>query len=217
MAYMLGVDVGTGGSRALLIDERGTIVASATGDHGPFAAPHIGWAEQDPHIWWKASSDAIRQCISQSGIPADQIAGVGFSGQMHGAVALDEAGEPVRHAPIWCDVRSDAQTRALNETIGRDRLMQLTCNPALVNFTLTKLLWIRDHEPQNFARIRSIMLPKDYVRFRLTAERATDVTDASGTLLFDVANRRWSHEVASAAGIDTAWLPKAYESADVSG
>lgn len=188
--YFLGIDVGTGGSRALVIDESGAIISSAAEEHRPFASPQIGWAEQDPTDWWRASGVAVRNTLQQRGIRGEQIACVGFSGQMHGAVLLDEYGQVVRPALIWCDVRTEKQAQELTYQIGAERLRQLTCNPALPNFTLTKYLWVRENEPQNWSRVRSVMLPKDYVRFRLTGERATDLVDASGTLLLDVAHRR---------------------------
>jgi xylulokinase len=215
--YLLGLDVGTGGTRAVIIDEAGRVVASATEEHEPFASPSIGWAEQRPEDWWRASGAAIRKALSGGKVQSDEIACVGFSGQMHGAVMLDSAGEVVRPALIWCDVRTEKQCLELNQRIGRDRLIQLTCNPALTNFTLTKLLWVRENEPENWQRVRSVMLPKDYVRFRLTGERATDVADASGTLMLDVAQRRWSGEVLQAVGIDAALLPALYESPEVCG
>jgi xylulokinase len=215
--YVLGLDVGTGGTRAVIIDEAGRVVASATEEHRPFASPSIGWAEQRPEDWWRAAGIAIRKALGEGKVRSDQIVCVGFSGQMHGAVMLDSAGEVVRPALIWCDVRTEKQCLELNQRIGRDRLIQLTCNPALTNFTLTKLLWVRENEPENWQRVRSVMLPKDYVRFRLTGERATDVADASGMLMLDVARRRWSGEVLQAVGIDPALLPALYESPEVCG
>ena len=155
--------------------------------------------------------------LASANLSADDISCVGLSGQMHGAVMLDEQDRVVRPALIWCDVRTEKQCQALTEQIGADRLIQLTCNPALPNFTLTKFLWVREHEPENWKRVRSVMLPKDYVRFRMTGERAIDVADASGTLLLDVANRRWSKEMLAATQIDERILPKVYESQDVCG
>src|SRR5215472_8156172 len=216
-AKLLGIDVGTGGTRAVVINDRGAVVASASEEHAPFASPEIGWAEQDPADWWRAAGTATRKALANANITGDQIACAGFSGQMHGAVMLDEKHEVVRPALIWCDVRTDHQCRELTKKIGADRLIQLTCNPALPNFTLTKLLWVRENEPEQWKRVRSVMLPKDYVRFRLTSERATDVADASGTLMLDVARRRWSSEVLNAAEINESVLPKLYESSDVCG
>ena len=216
--YVLGIDVGTGGTRALVVDAQGGIVSSATADHVPFASPQTGWAEQHPDDWWRATQAAVRQALQTTrSLRGEQIACVGFSGQMHGAVMLDAAGAVVRPALIWCDVRTQKQCDDLNARIGAERLIQLTCNPALTNFTLTKLLWVRENEPENWARVRYVLLPKDYVRFRLTGERAIDVADASGTLMLDVAQRRWSSQVLQAAEIDASLLPALCESPDVCG
>jgi xylulokinase len=213
--YVLGIDVGTGGTRAVIVSDKGRIVASATEEHEAFASPKIGWAEQRPEDWWRAAGLAIRKALRLAKLRAEQISCVGFSGQMHGAVMLDASGEVVRPALIWCDVRTEKQCQELTQRIGAARLIQLTCNPALPNFTVTKLLWVRENEPQNWSRVRSVMLPKDYVRFRLTGERAIDVADASGTLMLDVAHRRWSSEVLQAVGMDEALLPALYESPDI--
>ena len=215
--YVLGVDVGTGGTRALVIDEAGRVVDSATEEHAPFATPDTGWAEQHPDDWWRAAQLAIRKVLKLHSLAGRHIACVGFSGQMHGAVMLDVAGNVVRPALIWCDVRTQKQCNELNQRIGAARLIQLTCNPALTNFTLTKLLWVRENEPQNWKRVRSIMLPKDYARFRLTGERATDVADASGTLMLDVSRRQWSKEVLQAVELDASLLPTLFESPDICG
>ena len=208
--FVLGIDVGTGGTRALLIDEEGRVVGSATEEHEPFASPQIGWAEQRPEDWWRACGIAVRKALAAANLSGEHIACVGFSGQMHGAVMLDEADLVVRPALIWCDVRTEKQCRDFTQKVGAERLIQLTCNPALPNFTLTKFLWVRENEPDNWRRVRSVMLPKDYVRFRLTGSRAIDVADASGTLLLDVANRRWSREVLEAAEMDASILPELY-------
>jgi xylulokinase len=213
----LGIDVGTGGTRALVIDGQGSIVASASAEHENFASPRPGWAEQDPHDWWKACGIAVRNALQASGLQPGDIACVGFSGQMHGAVLLDSADEVVRPAIIWCDQRSEAQSRELEQMFGRDTLIRLTCNPPLTNFTLTKFLWVRENEPKNWDRVAHVMLPKDYVRFRLTGERAIDMADASGTLLLDVTNRRWSAEVLNKTGIKENLLPALFESPQVCG
>ncbi len=215
--HLLGIDVGTGGTRALIVDKNGKIVGSATANHEPFASPRIGWAEQNPEDWWRACGIALRGALASGNVTGADISCVGFSGQMHGAVMLDEADVPIRPALIWCDVRTEKQCEELTQKIGAERLIQLTCNPALPNFTLTKLLWVRENEPENWARVHSVMLPKDYVRFRLTGDKATDVADASGTLMLDVAKRRWSSEVLKAAEISDSLLPKLYESQDVCG
>ncbi len=215
--YFLGIDVGTGGTRALIIDDRGLVIASATEEHEAFASPEIGWAEQNPEDWWRACGKAVQKALAGAKLSGGRVDCVGFSGQMHGAVMLDTRNAVVRPALIWCDVRTEKQCLDFTLKVGAERLIQLTCNPALPNFTLTKLLWVRENEPENWQRIRFIMLPKDYVRFRLTGERAIDVADASGTLLLDVANRCWSHDVLQAAEIDASMLPGLYESQEVCG
>jgi xylulokinase len=214
-AKLLGIDVGTGGTRAVLIDAEGTLVASRTAEHVPFASPQTGWAEQDPRDWWRATCDAIKQVMAGSSTSPSEIAAVGFSGQMHGAVLLDAAGEVLRPALIWCDQRTAEEARDLTSQLGEDQIIAWTCNPALTNFTLTRLLWVRKHEPQLFERFRTLLLPKDYVRYRLTGEFGMDMADASGTLLLDVANRRWSTDMARATGIDPKCLPPLFESPDV--
>src|SRR5262249_43465343 len=164
----LGIDVGTGGTRAVIIDGRGYVVASATSEHAPFASPKPAWAEQDPRDWWRACSVAVRAALSQQRVPADEIAAVGLTGQMHGAVLLDNTNEGVRPALIWCDQRADEQCRTINEKIGAAGLIQLTCNPAIPGFTLPKLQWVIEREPELWAQVRWVLLPKDYARFRLT-------------------------------------------------
>jgi xylulokinase len=212
---LLGIDVGTGGTRAVLIDGEGTVVASRTAEHVPFTSPETGWAEQDPHDWWHATCEAIKQVMASSRTTPGEIAAVGFSGQMHGAILLDADGEVLRPALIWCDQRTADEARELTSQLGEDQIINWTCNPALTNFTLTKLLWVRKHEPKLFDRFRTLLLPKDYVRYRLTGELGMDMADASGTLLLDVANRRWSTEMARASGINPAVLPPLFESPDV--
>ena len=213
----LGIDVGTGGSRAVLIDTRGSIVASATIEHAPFASPQTGWAEQDARDWWRASAAAVRAVLSKDGVRAEEITAVGLSGQMHGAVLLDEQDEVLRPSIIWCDQRTDAQCRALTEKVGAARLIELTCNPALTGFTLPKVLWVRELEPEIWQRARTVLLPKDYVRFRLTGDKATDVSDASGMLLLNVAERKWSDAMLDATELDEKLLPRVYESQEVTG
>ncbi|MHB1701781.1 MAG: xylulokinase [Acidobacteriaceae bacterium] len=215
MNLFLGIDVGTGGTRAVLIDPAGNVIASHSEEHSPIHSPYPGWAEQDPEDWWRAAKISIAGAIQASGQPASAIQAAGLTGQMHGCVILDATGAVLRPALTWCDQRTQPQCDWLTETIGYDRLIDLTCNPALPNFTLTKLLWVRDHEPQIFARIAHVLCPKDYVRYRLTGEFAIDVQEASGTLLLNVTHRRWSQEVAEAAGIPMQWLPTLYESPEI--
>ncbi len=214
---VLGIDIGTGGSRVLLIDDEGRIVQSATEEHVPFASPETGWAEQQPEDWWRAASTAIRKVLAAWGGKPGDIRAVGLTGQMHGAVLLDESDNVLRPAIIWCDQRSDAQCRALTERVGAERLIEMTANPALPGFTLPKMLWVREHQPAIWRSVRRVLLPKDYVRLRLTDQAATDVADASGTLLFDVRRRRWSDEMLQAADIDSGLMPPAFEGPDVTG
>lgn len=211
----LGIDVGTGGSRAVLIDENGQIVASETVEHIPFATPEIGWAEQNPEDWWRASSEAIRKILGNEN--AEEIAAIGLSGQMHGAVLLDEDNQILRPALIWCDQRTQKQCDDLTEKVGKEKLIELVSNPALTNFTLPKMLWVRENEPEIWAKVKTVMLPKDYVRLCLTGEKATDVADGSGTLLLDVQNRKWSGELLSLVEMNENILPKLYESQKITG
>jgi xylulokinase len=213
--WFLGMDVGTGSTRAVVVDAAGKLISGASSEHAPFRTAHPGWAEQDPEDWWRAAQEAIRGALAAAPEPRQPIAAIGLTGQMHGAVLLDEAGQVLRPSLIWCDTRTQPQCDWLTQTIGYERLIELTCNPALPNFTLTKLLWVKEHEPEIFAKTRHILCPKDYVRYRLTGEFAIDVQEASGTLLLDVTHRCWSKEVAEAAGIPESWLPKVYESPEV--
>ena len=213
--WFLGMDVGTGGTRAVIVDDQGKLIGSASSEHAPFRAEHPGWAEQDPEDWWRAAQTAIRDALAAAPEPRQPIAALALTGQMHGCVLLDEAGKVLRPAMIWCDTRTQPECDWLTEKIGYEKLIELTCNPALPNFTVTKLLWTRTHEPEIFAKVAHILCPKDYVRYRLTGEFAIDVQEASGTLLLDVTNRRWSREVAEAAGVKESWLPKVYESPEI--
>ena len=214
---IIGIDVGTGGTRAVLVDEKGTLLGSATHEHAQFASPQNGWAEQDPRDWWNACQQAVGKLLRETGVSKSEIAAVGLAGQMHGAVLLDEKEEVLRPALIWCDQRTAEECRVLNETIGEQRLVEPTSNPALTNFTLTKLMWVRTHEPEIWKRFRSFLLPKDYVRLQLTGVKAIDVSDASGTLLLDVVHRRWSMEMVKATGLDERCLPEVFESPEIVG
>jgi xylulokinase len=213
----LGVDIGTGGSRALLIDERGAVRAGFTAPHEEMRMERPLWAEQRPENWWDAAVLAIRGVLAEAGISGSQVKGIGLSGQMHGLVMLDGTGSVIRPALIWCDQRSQAQVDAVNAQLGRENILRYIANPVLTGFTLPKLLWVRDNEPHLFARMRRMLLPKDYIRFCLTGEFATEVSDASGTALFDVVNRRWSYEMIDGLGLNRTTLPKCYESSEISG
>jgi len=213
----MGIDVGTGGTRALLVDAQGRVAAGFTAPHDDIMMERPLWAEQRPGNWWDAARHAIRGALSEAGISGGQVRGIGLSGQMHGLVILDDASQVIRPALIWCDQRSQPQVDAINQTVGRERVLEYTANPVLTGFTLPKLLWVRDHEPHAFERIRHLLLPKDYVRFQLTGEYATDVSDASGTSLFDVVKRRWSLDMMDRLGLDRAILPACHESSDLTG
>jgi xylulokinase len=215
--YWMGVDVGTGGTRALLIDEVGRVKDAFTAPHEDMHMERPLWAEQRPENWWDAAQSAIRGVLKQAQVSGHDIRGIGLSGQMHGLVMLDEADHVIRPALIWCDQRSQSQVDAINAKVGANKVLEYIANPVLTGFTLPKLLWVRDNERQNFERIRKILLPKDYIRFGLTSEYASDVSDASGTALFDVARRCWSMAMMTALGLDPAILPRVYESQDITG
>ncbi|MBV8728769.1 MAG: xylulokinase, partial [Acidobacteriia bacterium] len=178
--YWLGIDVGTGGTRALLTDERGMVRHAFTAPHDDMCMERPLWAEQRPENWWEAAQQAIRGVLAAAGASGGDIRGIGLSGQMHGLVLLDEANAVIRPALIWCDQRSQEQVDAINVTVGNEAVLAAIANPVLTGFTLPKLLWVRDHEPALYARVRKMLLPKDYIRFQLTGEYATDVSDASG-------------------------------------
>jgi xylulokinase len=214
---VLGIDVGTGGTRAVLIDNGGRVISSATAEHAPMSSPQIGWAEQSPEDWWRAACQATKECLAKSPKLAEKVTAIGLTGQMHGLVLLDEKDQVVRPAILWCDQRTEEECKAITKQIGERRLIELTANPALTGFTLPKIWWVQRHEPELWARVRSLMLPKDYIRFRLTGERAIDVADASGTLMFDVVHRVWSKPMLVASRIDEACLPRVLESQEVSG
>ncbi|HKG64683.1 MAG TPA: xylulokinase [Solirubrobacteraceae bacterium] len=210
MSVAVGLDVGTSGVKALAVSAAGEVLARAEAGYG-LSTPRPGWAEQDPADWWAATERVLAE------LEVGEVAGVGLSGQMHGLVALDAAGEVIRPAILWNDQRTAEQCREIEQRVGFERLVGLTGNRALTGFTAPKLLWLREHEPESYGRIARIMLPKDYVRLRLCGEHAIDVADASGTLLFDVARRRWSDEVLEALEVPREWLPRVLESAEVSG
>lgn len=213
----LGIDVGTGGTRAILIDRAGKVLASHSAEHAAIRSEHVGWAEQEPEDWWRAAQEAIVGALkaAEASGYTEAVEAVGLTGQMHGCVMLDAVGEVLRPALIWCDQRTQPQCDWLTEKIGYERLIELTANPALPNFTLTKLLWVREHQPEIFAKIAHVLCPKDFVRLRMTGTYAMDMQEASGTLLLDVVHRRWSREMAEMTGIPMSWLPPLFEGPEI--
>lgn len=217
MSIYLGIDIGTSGTKTLAIRENGEILASAMFEY-PLSTPQPGWSEQNPEDWWNASADSVRAVLSKGKINPTDVKGIGLSGQMHGSVFLNRQHQVIRPALLWNDQRTAAECEEIEQRAGgRAALIQMVANPALTGFTAPKILWLRNHEPANYEQLAQVLLPKDYVRFRLTGEYATEVSDASGTLLLDVRNRRWSKELLSKLEIDPALLPKVYESEEVSG
>jgi len=216
MTYLLGVDVSTTATKALLIDERGEVVAVAATEYD-FDTPQPLWSEQDPALWWHGAIVSIRRLFSQTGIDPADVHGVGLTGQMHGLVLLDGAGQVLRPSILWNDQRTAAQCDQIRDRIGKAKLIQSTGNDALTGFTAPKILWVRDHEPAIYARVHHILLPKDYVRYQLTGEQAMDCADGAGTLLLDLQKRDWSSEMLDALEIPRAWLPTIYEGPAITG
>jgi xylulokinase len=216
MAYYLGIDIGTSGTKILLIDEGGQKIASETREY-PLSTPRPLWAEQNPQDWWDAAVAGIKAVLAQSGVSASAILGVGLTGQMHGSVFLDKDNNVIRPAILWCDQRTQAQCDLLTQRVGRENLVKYISNPVLTGFTAPKILWLREFEPDNYSRVAKVLLPKDYIRYKLTGVHATEVSDASGTALFDVAHRRWSQEVLAAAEISASWMPDCSESPEITG
>lgn len=216
MAYLIGIDVGTSGTKTVLFDECGKALASNTVEY-PLHTPNPGWTEQDPEDWWNATVNSIKAVLSQSGVNAGDIKGIGLSGQMHGSVFLDENKKVVRPAILWNDSRTAEECNEITRIIGADRMIDLASNPALTGFTAPKAVWLKNHEPENFKRTRTLFLPKDYVRFRLTGEIAMEMSDGAGTVLFNVKKRTWCNEILDELGIPREWMPKLFESTDVCG
>lgn len=216
MTYLLGLDISTTGAKALIIDERGAVIASHTAPQ-PISTPKPLWSEQNPADWWDGIVTAIRTALAKSGLTGDDIACIGLTGQMHGLVLLDQMGSVLRPSILWNDQRTQAQCDYMTERIGFKRLIELTGNRALTGFTAPKILWVRDHEPDIYARAAHILLPKDYIRYMLTGEYAIDVAEAAGTSLLNVAERRWSSEVLDALEIPVEWLPQTYEGPEITG
>ncbi len=215
MIYLLGIDVGTSGVKALLIDEGGTVRASATVEH-PLSTPRPLWAEQDPESWWRGTVESVRRVLAAGDIDPCDLAGIGLTGQMHGLVLLDSAGEVLRPAILWNDQRTGPQCEAVTQKAGAERILELTGNPVLPGFTAPKIAWVRENEPEVFRRVNRVLLPKDYIRYRLTGEFFTEVSDASGTSLLDVAGRKWSEEMLTAFDVPREWLPEVTESPVIS-
>jgi xylulokinase len=217
MSYFLGIDVGTTGTRAVLINEKGKVVGGQSADHEPISTPQPQWAEQNPENWWAATQLAVGQVLQNSQVQGDEVRGIGLSGQMHGLVLLDKRHQVLRPSIIWCDQRCQAEADQITQRVGYERLIQVTCNPALTGFTAPKLAWVRHHEPKIFGEIDKVLLPKDYIRFRLTGQFASEVSDASGTTLFDVVERRWSREIMKVLDFNPDWFPEVHESVTISG
>ncbi|MDR0293582.1 MAG: xylulokinase, partial [Oscillospiraceae bacterium] len=216
MKALLGIDLGTSATKTVLFNELCEPLASASVEY-PLNQPHNGWAEQDPQDWWRAAVETIGAVLQKSGVPSDDVIAVGISGQMHGLVMLGPDGEVLRPSIIWCDQRTGAECVEITRLVGADRLVEITANPALTGFTASKIMWVKKHQPELYAKCRHILLPKDYLRYKLTGEFATEVSDASGMQLLDVPAREWSDEVLKKLDIDPSLLAKVYESPAITG
>jgi xylulokinase len=216
MGLVLGIDSSTTATKAVLIDESGAVRGIGVAEYA-FAVPRPLWSEQDPGLWWDGTVAAVRSVLASTGVTGADIDAIGLTGQMHGAVLLDEAGDVLRPALLWNDQRTSAECDAIRRSVGPERLVSITGNDALTGFTAPKLVWVREHEPDAWRRIAHVLLPKDYVRLRLTGEYAVDKADGAGTLLFDLAARDWSAEILSALEIDPAWMPRTWEGPEITG
>jgi xylulokinase len=216
MPYLLGLDIGTSGAKAILCDDAGRVVASATAEY-PLSQPQPLWSEQEPADWWRGARAALRAVVGQAAAPAAQIACLGLTGQMHGAVFLDAQDQVIRPAMLWNDQRTAEECAAISALVGAERLVAITGNPALTGFQAPKILWLRRHEPEHYARLARVLLPKDYIRLLLTGEYATDASDAAGTLLLDLRARDYSAELLAALEIPPAWLPQVFEGPQITG
>lgn len=208
---LLGIDIGTSGTKTLVVAEDGRVLGSASSEY-PLSTPQPGWAEQDPADWWQATQETVRAALRAAGVSGSDISGVGLSGQMHGSVFLDERNEVIRPALLWCDQRTQAQCDWITEQVGQERIVELLSNPVLTGFTAPKIIWLREQEPENYARVRQVLLPKDYIRFKLTGAFCTEVSDASGTAMFHVRERRWASAVLDAIEVPAEWMPECFES-----
>lgn len=216
MPYLLGLDVGTTGAKALICDERGKVLATATSEY-PLSSPEPLWSEQNPADWWRGAQEALRSVVKQAGIEARQIAGLGLTGQMHGAVFLDKQNEVIRPAILWNDQRTSDECQEINRRFEPEDLIEIAGNPALTGFQAPKILWLRNREEENYARVAQVLLPKDYIRLLLTGMSATDASDAAGTLLLDLRKRDWSGTLLNMLNIPRTWLPRVYEGPEVTG
>ncbi|MBP7690718.1 MAG: xylulokinase [Anaerolineales bacterium] len=216
MSLFLGLDIGTTGAKALLADDHGRILATATAEY-PLSAPQPLWSEQDPADWWHGAQTALRAVVAQAGADVTAIAGLGLTGQMHGSVFLDAAGQVIRPALLWNDQRTAAECAEITARVGAARLIEIAGNPALTGFQAPKIVWLRNHEPENYARVAQVLLPKDYIRWRLTGAAGADAADAAGTLLLDLRARDYSAEILDKLDIPRAWLPRVYEGPEVTG
>ncbi len=216
MGTLLGIDIGTGGARAVAVNVYGALLAEASSDY-PLYAPKPGWTEQHPEDWWRATKEALSTVVEKVRGSAEEILGLGLTGQMHGAVFLDAVGEVIRPAILWNDQRTAVQCKTITENVGEERLLLVAGNPAITGFQAPKILWLRDEEPGNYSRIGKVLLPKDYIRYRLTGEYATDASDAAGTLLLDVKERDWSGEILEALKLSNEWFPPVYEGPETTG
>lgn len=216
MAYLIGIDISTTATKTLIIDTAGNVIASAASEY-PFDTPRPLWSEQDPQLWWDGTVQSISAAIRQSQINPAEVIGVGLTGQMHGLVLLDEAGKVLRPAILWNDQRTAAECDEIRQIFGRSALIQETGNDALTGFTAPKIVWVRNHEPEIYRQTRHILLPKDYVRYRLTDTFAMDKADGAGTILFDLRQRNWSNRMLDALQIPQAWMPPTFEGPEITG
>ncbi len=216
MEYFLGIDVGTTGCKVVLVNEKGELISKAVEEY-PLYTPYPNWAEQDPADWWQGTVQAVKRALQRAEIDPLLVQGVGLTGQMHGSVFLDEKGEVLRPAILWCDQRTARECEEITQIVGEEKLMSINCNPVLPGFTAPKILWLKNNEPHLYEKVAKVLLPKDYIRFLLTGDFATDVSDASGTSLFDVPRRSWSEELISLLGFSPSWFPPSFESPEVTG
>ena len=216
MSAFLGLDVGTGGARAVAVDEGGRVVAEASREY-PLRSPRPGWTEQDPADWWSGAKEALGRAAAEVREAGGEVAGIGLTGQMHGSVFLDSSDEVVRPALLWNDQRTGRQCEEIAQAVGHERLIRIAGNPAITGFQAPKILWLRDEEPTHYGKVSKVLLPKDYVRLRLTGEHATDASDAAGTLLLDARDRDWSGEILDALEIPRGWMPEVYEGPEETG